>query len=70
MRHEKVLATEREKVQFLETRVEETLVSNSELRARLEAQECEAEAVKNQTAEDQLYISGLRDKCAELQETK
>lgn len=69
-RYEKNLTTEREKVTFLETRIEETLVSNADLRNRLEIHEAESQAVKVQTNQDQLYIDGLRDKCSDLQEKK
>lgn len=69
-RYEKNLATEREKVTFLETRIEETLVSNADLRSRLEIQESESQTARVQNSQDQLYIDGLRDKCSELQERK
>jgi hypothetical protein len=69
-RYEKNLATEREKVTFLETRIEESLVSNADLRSRLEIQESESQTARVQNSQDQLYIDGLRDKCSELQERK
>lgn len=69
-RYEKNLATEREKVTFLETRIEETLISNADLRSRLEVQESENQTARVQNSQDQLYIDGLRDKCSELQERK
>lgn len=69
-RYEKNLATEREKVIFLETRIEETLVSNADLRSKLEVQESESQTARVQNSQDQLYIDGLRDKCSELQERK
>ena len=69
-RYEKNLATEREKVQFLESRIEDVLASSAELRSRLEVVEAETQSNKVQANQDQLYIEGLRDKCTELQERK
>ena len=66
-RHEKSISSEKEKVYILETKIDECLQSNSDLRHRIGELECDCCGLKERHLEDKQYIDNLRQENDELQ---
>lgn len=65
---EKSMTHEKEKQRFLESKLEELLASNTELRQKLEACENEYRLSRQEAEDGRIYIDSLRSNCTEMQE--